>query len=874
MKRFGTKEISDFIRFPSRVAGLWLAVVLWWGLIILAPLQIHNRIVNRDLPAIGGGICILLIVGFRKKWKVSSFRSMKQEWLLPLLLIAVLDAVAILCFRSITFSFILTSLFILMTGHVLNLAPLIDAGSLLSLSGAGFGITHLIMHLVRGMPAFGSRLFAHQVSFLLTLFGKDSHVVMGTIFFQGKKITCDLMKMGFFPWMAFTLAFLSLIATAQYLIGRTALLFLFVPDRMYAGAGTFNLFYWRILIYSYMPLIPLWFFILIEADLIEPDKGLHGLFSAKACPKDPLLLAATAITILFMILSFIFYGFSKHRHIHCIIDEIHSDWESTLIDFNEGIFGTLAENSYHSLLDYLRHFYPATILSNKPGMAPNLEGVGLIHTPILTREVLDGATRIHPERHPVLILKCITTPFSPYEIGIIKDFVFDGGSVLLIGDHTDVFFMNKNLNELAGYFGIRFEQNSVYFIDGGWVITDPPHYRNYPATHFLKRFIWATGDSVTLKSPAFPLITTSPVCFADEVNYFYDNFFGNTTIDADEVFGSYCVMAGSRYGKGRIIAFTDSTCFNNYLMFSVGRRPLIAGIFGWLGDTDTMNPFPLLTYISFCVLGVIILKRWRGFDAFLRTVTMGVILGWGAGYLLGMCLNAHLYPSPAPFRPLPQQVLIDASHDPLHAMSYGNSESFLAPASYDSLLFNIGRIDLFSTIHYEGSLRKTAIEGSSCLIIASPRKGFCARERNDIRSYVHNGGSLLLIEGAHPDSTINHVAHLFDMHFRCDPHRNMVDSMNKRLAENGRDALRINPAWVDGGAMLFGHQGMPIIRFKREGTGIILAIGDDGLFMKENFQAFGQELSLMQCAIVRALVAKDEEMLRSIDWNYLGDAIP
>ncbi|MGA1843801.1 MAG: hypothetical protein ACMUIS_04490 [bacterium] len=884
--------MGDFIRYFSRVAGLWLVVVLWWGLIVLAPLQIHNGIVIRDLPAIAGGIYILLLMGFWKKWRIS-FRSMRQEWLLPLLLIAALDAIAILYFRSITFSFILTSLCILLTGHVLNLASFIDAGSLLFLTSAGFGITHLIMHLVRGIPTLGSRFFARQIAFLLTLFGKDAHVVMGTLFFQGKKITCDLMKMGFFPWLALSLAFLAFIATARgsrkkkayaagigivlhylYLVGRAALLFVFVPDRMYAGAGTFNLFYWRILVFSCIPLLLIWLFILYEADLSEPEKGLSGLFSAKPSRMDPLLFAATVITVLFMTLSFLFHGFARHRDIHVIIDEVHSDWESSLIDFNQDIFGTLAENSYHSLLDYLRHFYPATILSNKPGMAPNLEGVELIHTPILTGEVLDGATRIHPERHPVLVLKCITTAFSPYEIDIIRDFVSRGGSVLLIGDHTDVFFMNKNLNELAGHFGIRFEQNSVYFIDGGWVITDPPHYESHPATHFLGRFIWATGDSVTLKSPAFPLITSSPVCFADEVNYFYENFFGNTTIDADEVFGSYCVMAGSRYGKGRIIAFTDSTCFNNYLMFSVGRRPLIAGIFGWLGDTDSTNPFPLLTYLSFCVLGVIMLKRWRGFDSFLRTCILGVILGWGAGYLLAMSMNALLYPPPAPIRPLPQQVIMDASHDPLHAMSYGNSESFLAPTSYDSLLFNIGRIDLFTRIHYEGSLGKRALDGSSCLIIASPREQFCARERDAIRSYVQNGGSLLLIEGAHHDSTVNQIAHLFDMHVRLDPYRNTIDAMNQRLARNGRDALRTNPAWVDGGTMLFGYEGMPIVIFKREGKGMILAFGDDGLFMKENFQAFGRELVTMQCFMVEALVGKDEELLRSIRWNYVGDGDP
>ncbi len=79
-------------------------------------------------------------------------------------------------------------------------------------------------------------------------------------------------------------------------------------------------------------------------------------------------------------------------------------------------------------------------------------------------------------------------------------------------------------------------------------------------------------------------------------------------------------------------------------------------------------------------------------------------------------------------KPLSEKVVIDASHNPIHSMSFGNSESFLSPTSYDSLLFNIGKIDIFSKIFYEGTIVKKGLDGSSCLIIASPRKKNCENE--------------------------------------------------------------------------------------------------------------------------------------------------
>ncbi|MGA1841089.1 MAG: hypothetical protein ACMUIU_10730 [bacterium] len=813
---------------------------------------------------------------------------MKKVWIIPLISLLVLDLIMIIYFKYITITFIITSACIILTGQITDIEPVINAGSFLFLSSLGLGITQAIMNIFRGRPGTGSRFFASQVSFLLKLFGKDADVVVSSLFFQGKKITCDLMKMGFFPWLAFVLGFIAFILVAKgkarrkiyviiggilihyiYLLGRFSVISAITPNIMFAGPVTFNLFYWRIPIVSFVFLIPLWFFLLYESSFFEFNNPIYDLSPVRFVKRDLWIFFAITCSVFLFTLCFVFHGFAKPRKIHCVIDEIHSDWESTLIDFNAGIFGSMAENSYHSFLDYLRHFYPITIMTNKPVMDPGLEGVELFNTPIITPDVLNSIKSRHPETQPVLILKCVTTPFFSEEIDTLKDFVLNGGSLFLIGDHTDVFFMNKNLNELSNHFGIRFEQNSVYFIDGGWVITDPLNYRIHPANQFSKRFIWATGDSLKISRPAFPLIYSSHVSFADEVNYFYENFFGNTKIDADEVFGSFCIMAGSRYGKGKIIAFTDSTCFNNYLMFSVGRRDLIAGVFGWLGSKGSRNPFPLLAYLSFCFLGVVLIKRWPGIDKLIYLLIVGIIIGWSAGYILSVSLNYYSYPRPAPIKPLPDKVIIDASHNPLHSMSYGNSESFLSSTSYDNLLYNIGRIDIFSRIFYEGVLTKGDLEGSSCLIIASPTKKYCEKEKNSIKYYVRKGGSLLLVEGANLGSSINQIANLFGFHFRLDPYREKVKKMKETLVSNNRENLKINPGWVDGGISVFEYDNMPVICYKREGKGLILAIGDDGLFIKDNFQNFTVELVNYQCDIVSALLSKDENALESIRWNYL-----
>ncbi|MBN1226379.1 MAG: hypothetical protein JXA79_05260, partial [Deltaproteobacteria bacterium] len=109
---------------------------------------------------------------------------------------------------------------------------------------------------------------------------------------------------------------------------------------------------------------------------------------------------------------------------------------------------------------------------------------------------------------------------------------------------------------------------------------------------------------------------------------------------------------------------------------------------------------------------------------------------------------------------------------------------------------------------------------------------------------------------------------------RLYPYRNLVKAIKKELVANKKEGLDLNPAWVDGGNVLFAYdEQMPMVCFKRKGKGLVCVIGDDALFMKKNFIYFGKELVDLQCTLIKALVNKDEKFLKSIDWNYLGEIL-
>jgi len=805
-------------RLLLRVSGVWLLVVSWWATWLIDPFQGHTEPVKSALPylVIGAIICIAL----------SSFKK---------------DCLA------------------------KNLARL---GIVILSCLIGMLVASWLLRIMRGYPLLGASFIAHQVSFLLNLFGQNTGVQEGTLFFQGEIITFDLIKSGVFLIIGFWLGLsglifcsistwknklscLGLAVLIHYGYGLLRLIWVALThhSEVYAGLLPFNLTYWKWTLLTFVPLIPIWFLLLnrfkmAEVRLIEPPRielNWRNLF----------LGTLFLLSAIFMGTGYSFYGFTKLKGSVILIDEIHSRWESTLIDFNRKIEGVFAENSYHSFIDWLSSIYPCYVVTSQDVKVP-IDRVKPIHAKELSKALFKKFNK-----NVILILKCVTEEFKAQEIKEIVEFVKNGGSLFMIGDHTDVYFMNSCLNKVAKHFGMKFEQNSVYMIDGGWIVTDKNDAIIHPITHYLDRFIWATGDSIKLTHPAYPVVLSPIVSFADYGNYFKDYFFGNGMVDAYDTYGSFCVIAAAEIGKGRVVAFTDSTCFNNYLMYTVGRRELLTGVMQWLERKGAFDPFPILALLVLLATILFIVKHQLAGWGVRYLLILSWLIGLPVGYLIGNAVNSMFYPEPKLIHPLPKEILIDAYHKSTHCLSYGNSDEFMGENSYDNFLFALGRIDIPWKINYQKRLTHNVLKNSPLVIIVSPTKNFSKQELQDIWVWVKTGGSLWLIEGVNPKTTINQVASLFGMNFRRDPFPYLNLSASKLTT----------PTYVDGGKVLFDFLGIPVVSYTKYGKGLVLCFGDDNLFTKKASFAYSLELEL---ELANSLYNGDESALKKVDFASLG----
>lgn len=228
-------------------------------------------------------------------------------------------------------------------------------------------------------------------------------------------------------------------------------------------------------------------------------------------------------------------------------------------------------------------------------------GGAVIETDSLTPEVLSRVglmVFINPARG-------VTRP----ERGALSKFVASGGSLLVLGDHTDIGGSRAPLNEVLLCTSIRFNFDSAICLRKGWkrCLT----VREHPVTRGLIDETDAQigiGASLEIGPPAIPLVT-GRYAFSDVGNY--DNggqgaYMGNCRQDRDEPLCEAVLVAGEEVGNGRVLVFGDTSPFQNGAHFLSQR--FVANAIHWLCGEEVelghdiapeIRPFDALAALDF-----------------------------------------------------------------------------------------------------------------------------------------------------------------------------------------------------------------------------------------------------------------------------------
>lgn len=374
--------------------------------------------------------------------------------------------------------------------------------------------------------------------------------------------------------------------------------------------------------------------------------------------KLPLAIALPAFGIALLLARWEPAGRPKEGRV--VINTYHTEWSRTDRAYDRDWYGADSGYNYACLKRWFSVFKEVREVKTR-----------------LTAADLDGAS--------VLMVYLPNVPLGEEERSLITEFVRNGGGLLLIGDHTNVFGSTSHLNEICGPFGFYFRDDVLFDLDADFFqLIDLPG-RSTPFTHGMTFYKFRGPASIQPTSFFTRTVLTVDHAKALRAIYSVNNFYPPPHDDPKMKTGRFAVAVASRFGSGRVAAFADSTIFSNFEIFYPGKYEYLLNTLNWLNHEDG----PMGAFLRRCGLlaaaGLLLYlliatsspRRW------LETIVGALLLAWLAGVAV-WTVEARRAAFPEPVTPARAVFFASLADEPAYGL-----RTFTTDAPYED------RFDVF-----------------------------------------------------------------------------------------------------------------------------------------------------------------------------------
>jgi hypothetical protein len=448
---------------------------------------------------------------------------------------------------------------------------------------------------------------------------------------------------------------------------------------------------------------------------------------------------------------------------------------------------------------------------------------------------IQNITSADLNRASIFVVANLNVSFSKQEQAVIWEYVREGGSLLVIGDHTNVGGIQNPLNELLTPVGIRFRFDAALPFDEKFKWLTCTHLLYQPITFpitSLDELQYGIGASLDISSSSFPIIIGTSA-LSDEGNQSNGDiaYLGDYEYNKGEQLGDVILVAGAYYGQGKVLVFGDTSSFQNpALPFSY---QFVQSSFTWLSCKQTGTTITLQIGISMMLLlGAILVyyvfkDRTLSFALFPFLLCISLLLTASINLVLINTENNDLTGN---------IVSIDASHNERFTI-----DSF-TETSVNGLILNLQRNNLIPILLREFSQRK--IMASNILIINAPTKEFTPEEVTFLQSYMTTGGVVILATGYDDKDASQPLLKAFDVDIGSTPLGPVP------YVESNLSLYQNEPRFVDSWPVIFkqnqaisyynftwGDLTFHLVVFIKLGDGGLLVISDSQYLLDKNIES-------------------------------------
>jgi hypothetical protein len=354
-------------------------------------------------------------------------------------------------------------------------------------------------------------------------------------------------------------------------------------------------------------------------------------------------------------------------------------------------------------------------------------------------------------------------------------------------------------------------------------------------------------------------------------------------------YGAFVQLWASRFGGGRVVAFTDSTQFSNFSMFERGKPELLLGMIEWANHRDTfgnLSPALWLGGLGLALAAASMALAWRrpgvasaepalllgGAKPGVWVVLLAAGLAGHAGAVLAV--NAHnraAMPLPLvrPDRPyvlVTTDQAVSGGHLPKGGFIAGHEDGF---GIFERWILRLG----YFTRRGTGA----DVPESNLVIIINPAKDVPKEYLDNLAAYVNKGGHLLVLDSArNPASTANSVLWPFGAEVRHDqvPLAGVLAMEQPGVLPNTTPLIPISvesACEVRGGSVLAAVAGKPVATCTRFGKGTVTVIGFSSRFCDYSMGVTGD---LVPDGPMRTVYELEFRLLEGIIEDKLSSAPP
>jgi hypothetical protein len=483
-----------------------------------------------------------------------------------------------------------------------------------------------------------------------------------------------------------------------------------------------------------------------------------------------------------------------------------------------GSYGRVSVGMYGMLPDFLRSF-----------------GAECTISPDLSEADLKDAD--------ALVLLFPKDPWLPGQLERVLGFVQSGGSLLLMGDHTeaDPNGAGNRFNEVLASTNMRIRFDAALFAVGGWLDSYEP--LDHPTTIGIpqdrNQFGVVTGASVETRWPAQPILV-GRWGWNDrgDPGRVTSALLGNYRYEPGERLGDTVLAAEQRVGKGRIIAFGDTSSLQNGI--NVNAYAFSSRLFAYLsGKTEAHSSGQQLRgLLLVLVLAAFLIRRpsaWRS--------------AWIAVCLAGSLIVCMSRTSKA------MELLPDGRGQSPNNLAYIDASHLEACSGESWRPDGIGGLEL--TLMRNGylvlslpKLTPEALERAGLFISIAPSRPFSTDEQATIEQFVREGGIFIMMVGydqrTASEAMLKRLAFAFGTgdgrepepmgHFKS-PYQ---ESLDRRVY------VRFHAAWpircadpnilTARASVVYGQGNHPVLIVRSLGKGKVALVADTGFAMNVNLE--------------------------------------